>query len=26
VDFARIGNFTWKASECEDLVGATQGR
>ena len=24
-DFTRIGDFTWKASDCEELVGASEG-
>jgi len=23
VDFTRIGDFTWRVSDCEELVGAT---
>jgi len=26
VDFTRIGDYTWRASECEELVGVTQKR
>jgi len=25
VDFTRIGDFTWRASECEELVGLLTG-
>jgi len=26
VNFTRIGDFTWKASDCEELVGVAQRR
>jgi len=25
-DFTRIGDFTWKVSDCEELVGVTHRR
>ena len=24
-DFTRIGDFTWRVSDCEELVGVTHG-